>query len=117
MIFVLALMVAVASTQPIETIATSGGVSLSTQLWNWGQAAFKALLVLAEDVLGACRNATTSTTTTIDSTPSTESTPTMTNNNTSEYCFINYVHSFFYSQTKLQISVNSYTLVVLINDS
>ena len=44
MIFVLALMVAVASTQPIETIATSGGVSLSTQLWNWGQAAFAALV-------------------------------------------------------------------------
>ena len=46
MIFVLALMVAVASTQPIETIGTSGGVSLSTQLWNWGQAAFKALSAL-----------------------------------------------------------------------
>ena len=46
MIFVLALMVAVASTQPIETIATSGGVSLSTQLWNWGQAAFEALVAL-----------------------------------------------------------------------
>merc|ERR1712062_863443 len=47
MIFVLALMVAVASTQPIETMGTSGGVSLSTQLWNWGQAAFEALLALA----------------------------------------------------------------------
>merc|ERR1712062_385058 len=46
MIFVLALMVAVASTQPIDTIATSGGVSLSTQLWNWGQAAFEALVAL-----------------------------------------------------------------------
>ena len=56
MIFVLALMVAVASTQPIETIATSGGVSSSNQLWNWGQAAFKALLALAEDVLGTCRD-------------------------------------------------------------
>ena len=56
MIFVLALMVAVASTQPIEAIATSGGVSLSTQLWNWGQAAFEALLALAEDVLGTCRD-------------------------------------------------------------
>ena len=46
MIFVLALMVAVASTQPIETIGTSGRVSLSTQLWNWGQAAFEALVAL-----------------------------------------------------------------------
>ena len=53
MIFVLALMVAVASTQPIEAIATSGGVSLSTQLWNWGQAAFEALLALA---LGTSRD-------------------------------------------------------------
>ena len=44
MIFVLALMVAVASTQPIETIATSGGASLLTQLVNWGQAAFEALV-------------------------------------------------------------------------
>ena len=55
MIFVLALMVAVASTQPIETIATSGGVSLSTQLWNWGQATFEALLELAKCALGNCR--------------------------------------------------------------
>lgn len=46
MIFFLALMVAVASTQPIETIATSGEVSLSTQLWNWGQVAFEALVAL-----------------------------------------------------------------------
>ena len=46
MIFVLALMVAVASTQPIETIATSGGVSLLTQLINWGQAAFEVLVAL-----------------------------------------------------------------------
>ena len=53
MIFLLALMVAVAATQPIETIATSGGVSLSTQLWNWGQAAFEALLALA---LGTSRD-------------------------------------------------------------
>ena len=55
MIFVLALMVAVASTQPIETIATSGGVSLSTQLWNWGQAAFEALLELAKCAFGNCK--------------------------------------------------------------
>ena len=55
-VFVFALMVAVVSTQPIETIPTSGGVSLSNQLWNWGQAAFEALLALAEDVLGTCRD-------------------------------------------------------------
>ena len=44
-IFVLAL-IAIASAQPIDTIATSGGVSLLTQLMNWGQAAFEALVAL-----------------------------------------------------------------------
>merc|ERR1712029_1145891 len=55
---VLALMVAMTSAQPIETIATSGGVSLSTQLLNWGQAAFQALLELAKHVLGNSRDET-----------------------------------------------------------
>jgi len=53
--FVLALIVAVASAQPIETIATSGGVSLSTHLWNWGEVAFQALLELAKCALGTSR--------------------------------------------------------------
>ena len=57
-ILVFALMVAMASAQPIETIATSGGVSLSTQLLNWGQAAFEALLELAKHVLGNSRDET-----------------------------------------------------------
>ena len=53
--FVLALIVAVASAQPIETIATSGGVSLSTHLWNWSEVAFQALLELAKCALGTSR--------------------------------------------------------------
>ena len=57
-ILVLALTVALASAQPIETIATSGGVSLSTQLLNWGEAAFQALLELAKHVLGNSRDET-----------------------------------------------------------
>ena len=57
-IFALALMVALASAQPIETIATSGGVSLSTHLWNWGQAAFEALLELAKHALGSSNEQT-----------------------------------------------------------
>ena len=53
-LFVLAL-IAIASAQPIDTIATSGGVSLSTQLWNWGQATFEALLELAKCAFGNCK--------------------------------------------------------------
>ena len=48
---VLALMVAMAYGQPIETITTSGDISLSTHLWNWGQAAFEAILELAKQSL------------------------------------------------------------------
>ena len=40
---VLALAMTVAS-QPLETIATSGGVTLSTQLLNWAQVGFEAFL-------------------------------------------------------------------------
>ena len=47
LIFVLALMVSLASAQVIETIVWSG-VSLSTRLWNWGQAA----LALERQALG-----------------------------------------------------------------
>ena len=54
-ILVFALMVAMASAQPVET---SSGVSQSNQLWNWGQAAFKALLESVKIVLGDCRDET-----------------------------------------------------------
>ena len=54
-IIVVLALIAIASTQPTETIATSGGVSLSTQLWNWGQAAFEALLELAKCAFGNCK--------------------------------------------------------------
>ena len=43
----LALAMTVAS-QPLENIATSGGVALSTQLLNWGQAGFEAFLEWAK---------------------------------------------------------------------
>ena len=39
---------AMASAQPVET---SSGVSQSNQLWNWGQAAFEAILELAKQSL------------------------------------------------------------------
>ena len=54
-IIVVLALIAIASTQPTETIATSGEVSLSTQLWNWGQAAFEALLELAKCAFGNCK--------------------------------------------------------------
>ena len=44
---VLALAMTVAS-QPLETIATSGGVTLSTQLLNWAQVGFEAFLEWAK---------------------------------------------------------------------
>ena len=48
---VLALAMTVAS-QPLETIATSGGVTLSTQLLNWAQVGFEAFLEWAKKGFG-----------------------------------------------------------------
>ena len=48
---VLALAMIVAS-QPLETIATSGGVTLSTQLLNWAQVGFEAFLEWAKKGFG-----------------------------------------------------------------
>ena len=55
---ILALAMTVAS-QPLETIATSGGVTLSTQLLNWAQVGVEAFLVWVgynteEDVTQYC---------------------------------------------------------------
>ena len=47
----LALSMTVAS-QPLETIATSGGVTLSTQLLNWAQVGFEAFLEWAKKGFG-----------------------------------------------------------------
>ena len=47
---VLALAMTVAS-QPLDTIATSGGATLTTQLWNWAQVGIEALLELAKRFL------------------------------------------------------------------
>merc|ERR1712062_970594 len=47
---VLALAMTVAS-QPLETIGTSGGATLTTQLWNWAQVGLEALLELAKRFL------------------------------------------------------------------
>ena len=47
----LALSMTVAS-QPLETIATSGGASLSTQLLNWAQVGFEAFLEWAKKGFG-----------------------------------------------------------------
>ena len=60
----LALAMTVAS-QPLETIATSGGVTLSTQLLNWAQVGVEAFLVWVgfkteEDVTQYCCLNTTS---------------------------------------------------------
>ena len=48
---ILALAMTVAS-QPLETIATSGGVTLSTQLLNWAQVGFEAFLEWAKKGFG-----------------------------------------------------------------
>ena len=61
---ILALAMTVAS-QPLETIATSGGVTLSTQLLNWAQVGVEAFLVWVgfnteEDVTQYCCLNTTS---------------------------------------------------------
>ena len=47
----LALSMTVAS-QPLETITTSGGVTLSTQLLNWAQVGFEAFLEWAKKGFG-----------------------------------------------------------------
>ena len=47
----LALAMTVAS-QPLETIATSGGASLSTQFLNWAQVGFEAFLEWAKQGFG-----------------------------------------------------------------
>ena len=47
----LALSMTVAS-QPLETIATSGGVTLSTQLLNWAQVGFEAFMEWAKKGFG-----------------------------------------------------------------
>ena len=47
----LALSMTVAS-QPLETITTSGGASLSTQLLNWAQVGFEAFLEWAKKGFG-----------------------------------------------------------------
>ena len=47
----LALAMTVAS-QPLETIATSGGASLSTQFLNWAQVGFEAFLEWAKKGFG-----------------------------------------------------------------
>ena len=47
----LALAMTVAS-QPLETVATSGGATLSTQLLNWAQAGFEAFLEWAKRGFG-----------------------------------------------------------------
>ena len=40
------------SSQPLETIATSGGATLSTQLLNWAQVGFEAFLAWAQRGFG-----------------------------------------------------------------
>ena len=47
----LALAMTVAS-QPLDTIATSGGASLSTQFLNWAQVGFEAFLEWAKQGFG-----------------------------------------------------------------
>jgi len=59
----LALAITVAS-QPLETIATSGGVTLSTQLLNWAQVGFEAFLAWAKRGFGLGLNTNNENTTT-----------------------------------------------------
>ena len=48
---VLALAMTVAS-QPLETVATSGGATLTTQLLNWAQFGLEAIMVYAKQFFG-----------------------------------------------------------------
>ena len=67
----LALAITVAS-QPLDTIATSGGATLTTQLWNWAQVGLEAFLQLVRRSFR--EETTTSTTTTTTTTTTTRST-------------------------------------------
>ena len=54
----LALAMSVAS-QPLDTVATSGAATLSTQFFNWAQVGFEAFLVWARQGYGEEKNSTT----------------------------------------------------------
>ena len=54
----LALAMCVAS-QPLDTVATSGAATLSTQFFNWAQMGFEAFLVWARQGYGEEKNTTT----------------------------------------------------------
>merc|ERR1711953_1596199 len=73
----LALAITVAS-QPLETIATSGGATLTTQLWNWAQVGLEAFLQL---VRRSFREETTTSTTTSTTTTTTTTTTRSTTTN------------------------------------
>ena len=70
----LALAMTVAS-QPLETIATSGGATLSTQFLNWAQVGFEAFLEWAKQGFGLSTDK---------------------ENTTSEHIFYNILYSFVY---------------------
>ena len=70
----LALAMTVAS-QPLETIATSGGATMSTQFLNWAQVGFEAFLEWAKQGFGLSTDK---------------------ENTTSEHIFYNILYSFVY---------------------
>ena len=72
----LALILAMSVTsQPLETIATSGGATLSTQFLNWAQVGFEAFLEWAKQGFGLSTDK---------------------ENMTSEHIFYNILYSFIY---------------------